>query len=169
LVTHPEWQPYDSRPQEAGSGKIYDMVMCDYFSAASDEVAVGVLDAPGGPDASVFDVLSLKDVDPVVVMPRLEGILTDCTYDEACARPRSGQLLSDPEAEGAFVISVSDTLRDALATASDDQLGVAAGPFAAVEELGFTHTKTLELLNRLSGLARRAVAEERRLYCWWAL
>ena len=74
------------------------MVMCDYFSAASDEAAVGVLDGPGGPDPSVFDVLSLKGVDPVVVMARLEGILTDCTYDEARARPRSGQLLSDPEA-----------------------------------------------------------------------
>ncbi|WOX14999.1 hypothetical protein [Streptomyces sp. N50] len=145
------------------------MVMCEYFSAASDEAAVGVLDGPGGPDASVFDVLPLKGVDPVVVLARLEGILTDCTYDEARARPRSGQLLSDPEAEAAFVISVSDTLRDALATASDERLDLAAVPFAAVEELGFTPTKTSELLHRLSGLARRAAAENRRLYCWWAL
>ncbi|WP_327398982.1 hypothetical protein OG194_01660 [Streptomyces sp. NBC_01288] len=145
------------------------MVMCDYFSAASDEAAVGVLDGPGGPDPSVFDVLSLKGIDPVVVMARLEGILTDCTYDEAPARPRSGQLLSDPEAEAAVVISVSDTLRDALATASDKRLELAAGPFAAVEELRFTPTKTAELLHRLSGLARRASAENRRLYCWWAL
>ncbi|MEV6507478.1 hypothetical protein AB0M61_15290 [Streptomyces sp. NPDC051642] len=145
------------------------MVMCDYFSAASDEAAVGVLDAPGGPDPSVFDVLSLKGVDPVVVMARLEGILTDCTYDEARARPRSGQLLSNPEAEASFVISVSDTLRDALATASDKRLALVAGPFAAVEELRFTPTKTSETLHRLSGLARRAAVENRRLYCWWAL
>ncbi len=145
------------------------MVMCEYFSAASDEAAVGILDDPGGPDPSVFDVLPLKDIDPVVVMARLEGILTDCTYDEARARPRSGQLLSDPEAEAAFVISVSDTLRDALATASGKRLDLAAGPFAAVEELRFTPTKTSELLHRLSGLARRAAAENRRLYCWWAL
>ncbi|MFE2884786.1 hypothetical protein [Streptomyces sp. NPDC059272] len=145
------------------------MVMCEYFSAASDESAVGVLEAPGGPDPSVFDVLSLKDIDPVVVMARLEGILTDCTYDEARARPRSGQLLSDPEAEAAFVISVSDTLRDALATASGERLDLAAGPFAAVEELRFTPIKMSEVLHRLSGLARRATAENRRLYCWWAL
>ncbi|MFI6542761.1 hypothetical protein ACIBO9_05895 [Streptomyces prunicolor] len=46
------------------------MVMCEYFSAASDEAAVGVLDGPGGPDVSVFDVLSLKGVDPVVVLAR---------------------------------------------------------------------------------------------------
>lgn len=60
-------------------------------------------------------------IDPVVVMARSEGILTDCADDEARARPR------------------------------------------------YTPTKTLELLHRLSGLARRAAAENRRLYCWWAL
>ncbi|MFE2416898.1 hypothetical protein [Streptomyces hokutonensis] len=145
------------------------MAICDYYSAASDESAVGVLDAPGGPDPSVFDVLSLKGIDPVVVMARLEGLLTDCAYDEARARPRSGQLLSNPEAETAFVISVSDTLRDALASATDDQLGLVAGSFAAVEEVGLPPADALELLRLLSGLARRAVAGNRRLYCWWAL
>lgn len=143
--------------------------MCDYFSAASDEAAVGVLDAPGGPDPSVFDVLSLKGIDPVVVMARLEGLLTDCAYDEARARPRSGQLLSDPAAEAAFVISVSDTLREALASATDEQLGVVAGPFGAVEEVGLPPAEALELLRLLSALAGRAAAENRRLYCWWAL
>ncbi|MFD4561896.1 hypothetical protein ACFWP5_47595 [Streptomyces sp. NPDC058469] len=148
------------------------MVMCDYFSAASEEDAVGVLDEPGGPDGSVFDVLSLKGIDSVVVMARLEALLTDRTYDEAGARPRAGQLLSDPEAEGAFVISVSDTLRDAPASASADQLGAVAGPCADFEELsayGLPPTEALEVLQLLSGLAGRAVAENRRLYCWWAL
>lgn len=145
------------------------MAMCDYYSAASDEAAVGVLDVPGGPVPSVFDLLSLKGIDPVVVMARLEGLLTDCAYEEARARPRSGQLLSDPEAEAAFVISVSDTLRDALASATDGQLGLVAGPFGAVEEVGLPPAEALELLRLLSGLARRAVAENRRLYCWWAL
>ncbi|MEV6483900.1 hypothetical protein [Streptomyces sp. NPDC051576] len=100
------------------------MVMCDYFSAASDEVR---------------------------------------------ARPRSGELLSDPEAEEAFVIGVPDTLRVALATASDDQLELAAGLFGAVEEVDLPPDRALELLHLLSGLARRATAEDRRLYCWWAL
>ncbi|MGX9883009.1 hypothetical protein [Streptomyces sp. NPDC002276] len=145
------------------------MAMCDYFSAATDEAAVGVLDAPGGPDPSVFDVLSLKGIDPVVVMARLEALLTDCAYDEARARPRSGRLLSDPEAEAAFVISVSDTLRDALASVTGDQLGLMAGPFGAVEEVGLPPAEALEPLRLLSGLARRAAAENRRLYCWWAL
>ncbi|MFE9605160.1 hypothetical protein [Streptomyces hokutonensis] len=145
------------------------MAICDYYSAASDEAAVGVLDAPVGPDPAVFDVLSLKGIDPVVVVARLEGLLTDCAHDEARARPRSGQLLSDPEAEAAFVISVTDTLRDALASATDGQLGLVAGPFGAVEEVGLPSAEALEVLRLLSGLARRAVAENRRLYCWWAL
>lgn len=154
------------------SGHDLPMVMCDYFSAADDEVAVGVLDRPGGPDPAVFDVLPLKGIDPVVVMVRIEAILTGCDYDEASARPRSGQLLSDPEGDGAFIVSVSDTLRDALASAFDDQLRAAARPFAEVEELRayrFLPEEAFELLRPLSELARRAVAESKRLYCWWAL
>lgn len=45
----------------------------------------------------MFDVLSLKGVDPVAVMARLEDILTDRTYDEARTRPRSGQLSENPD------------------------------------------------------------------------
>ena len=60
-------------------------------------------------------------IDPMAVMARREGILTDRAYDEARARPRC------------------------------------------------TPTKTLELLPRLSGPARRVAAENRRLCCWWAL
>ncbi|MEW1642718.1 hypothetical protein [Streptomyces sp. NPDC091219] len=81
----------------AVQGTLYGMVMCECFAAVSDEAAVGVLEAPGGPDPSVFDVLSLRGVGPVVVMARLEGILTDRTYDEARARPRSGQLSENPD------------------------------------------------------------------------
>jgi hypothetical protein len=115
------------------------MALCDYFSylsAMSDEIAVAVLDEPGGPDAAAFDVLSLKGIGPLVAMARLEGILTDRAHDEARARPRSGELLSGPEAEGALVIRVSGALRDAPASASDGQLGLAEGQFAAVEEVG---------------------------------
>ncbi|MEU9331498.1 hypothetical protein AB0D91_48865 [Streptomyces canus] len=95
------------------------MVMCDYSSASDDDVAVRVLDQPGGPSPSVFDVVPLRGIDPVVVMAQLEAILTGCTYDEASERPRAGQVLSSPEAESAFIVSVSDSLQDALASAAD--------------------------------------------------
>ncbi|MFG1796793.1 hypothetical protein [Nocardia sp. NPDC049149] len=148
------------------------MVMCDYFSAADDDTAVRVLDEPGGPESSMFDVVSLKGIDPVIAMVQLEAILTGCSYDEASERPRAGQLLSSPEAEGAFVVSVSDTLQEALASAEHSLLAGAAGVWADIEELrewGITADTALEVLLLLSGLAGRARSTGLRLFCWWAL
>ncbi|MGY1502117.1 hypothetical protein ACW4TU_36970 [Streptomyces sp. QTS52] len=148
------------------------MVMCEYFSASDDGTAVRVLDQPGGPDTARFDVVPLKGVDPVVVMVQLESILTGCTYDEATERPRSGQLLSSPEAESAFIVSVSDTLQEALASATHVSLAEAAGPWSETDELrqyGLTTEAATGVLYLLSGLASRARSAGCRLYCWWAL
>ncbi|MFB7913801.1 hypothetical protein [Streptomyces sp. NPDC056061] len=148
------------------------MVMCDYFSAAGDDVALGVIDEVGGPDPSAFDVVSLKGIDPVVVAAHLEAVLTGCTYDEASGRPRSGQLLSSPEAEGAFVVAVSDSLQEALASATPGRLAEAAGPWSGTEELqasGVDSEAAAEVLVLLSGLAGRARSAGHRMYCWWAL
>ena len=148
------------------------MVMCDYFSASDDDVAVRVLDQPGGPDPSGFDVVPLKGIDPVVVMAQLEAILTGCTYDEASERPRAGQVLSPPESESAFIVSVSDTLLDALASAPHTSFVEAAGPWSETDELrqyGITSDTALEVLLLLSGLAGRARSAGLRLFCWWAL
>ncbi|MBT2424083.1 hypothetical protein J7F01_40595 [Streptomyces sp. ISL-22] len=148
------------------------MVMCDYFSASDDDTALRVLDEPGGPDPAGWDVVPLKGIDPVVVMARLEAVLTGCSYEEAAERPRSGQLLSSPEAESAFVVSVSDTLTEALASATPAVLAEAAGPWAETDELrqyGTTAEAATEVLGLLSGLARRARSAGCRLYCWWAL
>lgn len=68
------------------------MPICDYFSAADDQTAVAVLDRPGG--LASLDVVSLKNIDPVVCMAQIEAIMAGCSYDEAKARPRSGRLLS---------------------------------------------------------------------------
>ena len=148
------------------------MPLCDYFSAVDDEAAVAVLQTPGGPGPDSLDVVHLKNVDPVVCMARLEAIMAGCSYEEASRRPRSGQLLSSPEAESAFVVSVSDTLRELLAAAAEDDLLRAAGPWSLTEELltiGFDTESAVGVLAALAGLARRAQASGRRLYCWWAL
>ncbi|SCE44373.1 hypothetical protein GA0115235_119935 [Streptomyces sp. DpondAA-F4a] len=161
------------RPRTVGPGcEDHLMVICDYFSAPDDDAAVRVLDEYGGPDASAFDVVSLKGMDPVVATARLETVLTGCTYEEASRRPRAGRLLSSPDAESAFVVSVSDTLREALASASPEDLVEAAGPWAGTEELrasGVTSETAVEALELLSGVAVRARAAGHRLYCWWAL
>lgn len=150
---------------------ICGMPLCDYFSAADDQAAVAVLQTLGGPGQAGLDVVLLKNVDPVVAIVQLEAVMTSCSYEEARERPRSGQLLSSPEGES-FVISVSDTLLDALATASRDDLVRFAEPWSMTDELrqlGFSVDVTVEILEGLAELAQRAKAAGLRLYCWWAL
>ncbi|MET8630720.1 hypothetical protein ABZW30_44730 [Kitasatospora sp. NPDC004669] len=148
------------------------MPLCDYFSAADDHTAVAVLQTPGGPGQAGLDVVFLKNIDPVVAIAQLEAIMTSCSYEEASERPRSGQLLSDPEDDGAFVVSLTDTLTAALASASQDDLVRFAEPWSKTDELrqiGVNVEVTADVLEALAGLAQRAQASDQRLYCWWAL
>ncbi|WP_079174564.1 hypothetical protein [Streptomyces mirabilis] len=152
--------------------RILDMPLCDYFSAADDQAAVAVLQIPGGPGQADLDVVPLKNIDPVVAIAQLEAIMTGRSYEEASERPRSGQLLSDPEDGGAFVVSLTDTLTAALATASQDDLVRSAEPWSKTDELrqiGINVEFTAGVLEALAGLAQRAQASGQRLYCWWAL
>jgi hypothetical protein len=147
------------------------MPLCDYFSAVDDQAAVAVLETLGGPGQAGLDVVLLKNIDPVVAIAQLEAVMTGCSYEEASERPRSGQLLSSPEDES-FVVSVSDTLADALAAASRYDLVRFAGPWSMTDELrqlGISVEVTLDVLEALAGLAQRAQASGQRLYCWLAL
>ncbi|MGW6949116.1 hypothetical protein [Streptomyces xanthophaeus] len=152
--------------------RIVGMPLCDYFSAPDDQAAVAVLRTPGGPGQAELDVVFLKDIDPVVAIAQLEAVMTGCSYEEATGRPRSGQLLSEPEDGPPFVVTLTDTLIDALAVASPDDLVRCAEPWSMTDELrqiGIGVEATAEVLESLAGLARRARASDRRLYCWWAL
>ncbi|MGW7025884.1 hypothetical protein ACWGFX_01590 [Streptomyces xanthophaeus] len=152
--------------------RIVGMPLCDYFSAPDDQAAVGVLRTPGGPGQAELDVVFLKDIDPVVAIAQLEAVMTGCSYEEATGSPRSGQLLSEPEDGPPFVVTLTDTLIDALASASPDDLVRCAEPWSMTDELrqiGIGVEATAEVLAGLAGLARRARASDRRLYCWWAL
>ncbi len=151
---------------------ITPMVMCAYFSAPDDAAALGVLDQPGGPHGSAFDTLPLRGFDPVIVMVDLEALLTDCSYDEAAARPRSGKVLASPDAGTACVVSVSDTLQEALTTSPLTSLTDVAARWAGTDELrqlDVTPETALEALALLTELAGRARSAKHRLFCWWAL
>ncbi len=148
------------------------MTLCDYFSATDDQAAVAVLQTPGRPDQAALDVIYLKNIDPVVCMAWLEAVMTGCSYEEAGQRPRAGQLLSSPEEDSPFVFSLSDTLVEALAAATRDDLVRAAGPWSMTDELRrwpVDAETAVGVLEALAGLARRARAESRGLYCWWSL
>jgi hypothetical protein len=148
------------------------MTLCDYFAAADDHAAAAVAQAPGGPAQAALDAVSLKGIDPVVAMAQLEGIATGCSYEEASERPRSGQLLSPPEADGPFVFSLSDSLIEALVTATPDDLVRFAESWSRTEELQQSKIDAetaASVLKALAGLASRAQASRMGLYCWWSL
>ncbi|MFI1789745.1 hypothetical protein ACH40D_15015 [Streptomyces olivaceoviridis] len=127
----------------AADAGIGGMALCDCFSAADDRAAVAVLRTSGGPGQADLDVVILKNIDPVVAIAQLEALMADCTREEAGERPRSGRLLSESEDGPPFVVSLSDTLVGALATATRNALAGFAEPWSMTGEL--------------------------RLYCWRAL
>ncbi|GAA2751983.1 hypothetical protein [Kitasatospora cinereorecta] len=148
------------------------MTLCDYFSAADDQAALALAERPGRPAEAVLDVVFLKNIDPVVAIAQLEAILTECTYEEAGRRPRSGQLLSSPEEEGHLIISVTDSLAKALAEATRADLERVAEPWSMTAELQQSKVdafNALDVLEALAGLAQRARAADLHLYCCWSV
>ncbi|MFD7916765.1 hypothetical protein ACFV30_39760 [Streptomyces sp. NPDC059752] len=99
----------------------------------------------------------VKNIDPVVAVAQLEAILTDCGYEEAGQRPRSGQLLSSPEDDASLVFSLSDTLVEALATAAPPDLARAAESWSMTAELQQCQVdaQTAQLTHRSLGPSTR--------------
>jgi hypothetical protein len=140
------------------------MPFTDYFLAPDDTIAVTAL-PDGGPVATDLPTVEAKNVDPVVDLGKLESLLTGVPYNEVLALPRQGEAVSDVSAGEAeqLIVTVTDSLRDALATATPAALDDAGARLAAAEDLdGAT-----DFVRRLAGLAGRAGGW--RLYCYWAL
>jgi hypothetical protein len=168
-----------------------------YFSAEDDESAAAAEARPGGPlgwptvtgqrKAGLFRkepiVESLgpaykgfhtRGYDPAVNLGTLESLLRGIDYDNLQDNPRWGgsPIESDPPEDRA-VVTVTDTLRDALADASDDDLRQVAEPWSRTEELtqvGWEDTTLedhLEFLNQLRALAHSARQHGQRLYCYY--
>jgi hypothetical protein len=136
-------------------------VMYDYFAAPSDEVAATVLD--GGP--SDFAPVQTKWLDPVVVMGKLEALLTGRAYADVVDDERSAQLLAMEGDGEVLVLTVTDGLRDGLHRATD--LDHAAAAWAEAAELsGWAPQQLAGVLGELQELAKKAVSKGERLYCW---
>jgi len=70
------------------------------------------------------------------------------------------------------VMSVSDTLRELLAAATEDDVIRVAEQWSLTEELrmaGVDAQAAAGVLAALAGLARRARAADMHLYCQWTL
>jgi hypothetical protein len=145
------------------------MSFTDYFLAPDDAIAVTAL-ADGGPVSTALPTVEAKNIDPVVGLGQLESFLTGMPYDEVVGLARQGTPVSDVSSDEVshLIVAVTDSLRDALATATPATLGDAGARLAATEELAGSDPEAVtDFVRRLAGLAGRA--DGWHLYCFWAL
>ena len=141
----------------------------DYFAAADDHSAAMTLEH--SPDPERFEVLDVGGIDPAVQLATLEALLREVGYEQVVADPRQCSLLSDPGDKGRWVVTLTDTLRDALAEAGADHLARTAIPWSQSEEFyGGGDAELLgDFLIRFARLARTARERSHHLYCWMSL
>lgn len=121
-----------------------------------------------------YEGFHARGYDPVVTLGTLESLLRGIEYEDLENDPRRGGSPSDEEApEDRAVLTVTDTLRDALADASDDDLRRVAEPWSRTEELTMegmedvTVEDHLDFLRKLRDLAASARRQGHRLYCYY--
>ncbi len=141
----------------------------DYFSAPGDQAAASAL--AEGPDDAGFDTLSVKTIDPAVLLGQAVALLIREPVSRVTGHPRFVHLVTSPEAESAWIVTLPDELRDALADASSERLAEISVPWSQAEEFyGCADPGTLaDLLDELAALAGRARSHDRGLYCRMAL
>jgi hypothetical protein len=157
-VDYVDGQPglLDLAPEDVAAGKALYRVSPDEATRPRVKVAQsGTL------------VVQSKGVDPTN-LARLEEILTGRSYDEVNADPRQAALIGPArheEVDGRMVLSVTDTLRDALASREPPALPQVARQWANAEFDATAEDGLTLFLVALTELARRAVVDNNRLYC----
>jgi hypothetical protein len=144
-------------------------ILCDYFSAPSDEAAVAMLAVPGGPAVAPAPgppLLELKGLEPMVNLQTLEELLTGRSAEDVTRNPRQGHILAlDPD--GPAIVSVTSELQQALGTSDADTLRAVAQRWAETDELAGSDPDILtDVLLRLAQLAHDATVRGHALYCW---
>lgn len=98
----------------------------------------------------------------------LEEILTGRSYDDVYADPRQAALIGPArpeEIDGGAVLSVTDTLRDALATMDPSAVAQVARRWAVAEDAADAEEGLTQFLVAFADLARQAVGRAEHLYC----
>jgi hypothetical protein len=143
----------------------------DYFSAPDDPAALTAFGQ--GAEAAGFPVLPVKGIDPYVQLGQAESLLTGTPYDDITPLPRFNRLLSSPEDESCWLVTLTDELRDALVSARPGGFAAVAESWSRIEEFdGEARPDELaDFLGRLAALAEEAASrsEPHRLYCLMSL
>ncbi|MEW2469841.1 hypothetical protein AB0919_33315 [Streptomyces sp. NPDC046994] len=143
-------------------GNIYD-----YYASTDDTQALALFEDDSMVDP--FGTLGLKGVDPYLILGTVEAHLTGVSEEQVEADPRFCELLNDPEQDGPWLVSLTDTLRDALAAATSERLLETATAWTHTEDGGGEDPRLMaDFLERLGELARDA-GLRRRLYCGMSL
>lgn len=103
-----------------------------------------------------------------MVLGKLEELLTGLDYDSVTENLRWGHAVAVRHDGELLVVSLTDEVQAALATASEAELRGVALPWSQIEEFwGQGEPSHLaEILIELAALARLATARHERLYCW---
>jgi hypothetical protein len=160
----------------------------DYFRAADLDQALAIALAPGGPCgregvAAGVDALSLKHVDPPVVMGKLLALVRGVEwsirlYDRVTVwptgpKPRAAEDFTEdsPWVTGPWVEDLGTAFRDSIAAVDDSRLPEISGTWQSIEELEGCDASTwaLEAVGDVVELARRARAANESIYCWMCL
>jgi hypothetical protein len=151
-------------------------IRTEYFAAPTDEVAATALHTPGGPsepdlrtDQPRFDAVAVPSVDPFVMLGGLAGVLSGRPYAEVTAHPRHGALVGSGGEEGPWVVTVSQTLVDDLASAGPTRLAAAAREWSGDATPAVAPHVLVSALLSLGALAARATDERKGVYCWTSL
>ncbi|MFF2010158.1 hypothetical protein ACFVWY_13940 [Streptomyces sp. NPDC058195] len=143
----------------------------EYFSAPDDAAALDAFER--GLEESGRPLLPVRGIEPYVQLGRAESELTGTPYDDVTSLPRFNRLLSSPEDEARWLVTLTDELRDALAAARGGGFAAVAGTWARTEESGgaVPPEELAGFLDDLAQLAESACArpEPHRLYCLMSL
>lgn len=147
-------------------------VLFDYFTAPDDATAARTIAWSAGParptDGSPPHPCVHTGIDPAVQGATLEQLMTGRDLEAVMDDPRWADSLAMTGAGERLVLTMTDGLVDALASADERQLTDVALPWSRTEEfVGSVEPSHLAgVLRELAALARRARAQGHGLYCW---
>ncbi len=136
------------------------------FGATDDATAAAAVD-----DGPVSFAPVLDAVGATVQAGTLMALLTGQTYEEATADQSWARLITAPDHESAWVVSLPPEFTEAVTCASDEKLAEVVGPWSQTEEFwgGEDPAELLDMLRERRALAQTTQQRGENMYCWMSL